>query len=44
MANLDYGPDAILMKGLTGETDNWRLKAYESRDGYAAVARVFQRV
>jgi NADH-quinone oxidoreductase subunit F len=40
MANLDYGPDAILMKGLTGETDNWRLKAYESRDGYAAIRKI----
>ena len=25
---LDYGPDAILMKGLDGQ--NWRLKDYES--------------
>ena len=40
MANLDYGPDAILMKGLTGEADNWRLKAYESRDGYAAIRKI----
>jgi NADH-quinone oxidoreductase subunit F len=40
MANLDYGPDAILMKGLTGEVDNWRLKAYESRDGYAAIRKI----
>jgi NADH-quinone oxidoreductase subunit F len=40
MANLDYGPDAILMKGLTGEGDNWRLKAYESRDGYAAIRKI----
>ena len=29
---LDYGPDAILMKGLDGR--NWRLKDYEARDGY----------
>ncbi len=40
MANLDYGPGAILMKGVTGETDNWRLKAYESRDGYAAIRKI----
>jgi len=32
---LDYGPDAILMKGLDGQ--NWRLKDYEKRDGYAAL-------
>ena len=30
---LDYGPDAILMKGLDGQ--NWRLQDYEARDGYA---------
>jgi NADH-quinone oxidoreductase subunit F len=33
-AMLDYGPDAVIMKGLTGE--NWRLKDYEARGGYAA--------
>ena len=32
---LDYGPDAILMKGLDGQ--NWRLKDYEKRDGYVAL-------
>ena len=32
---LDYGPDAILMKGLDGR--NWRLKDYEAREGYAAL-------
>ena len=37
---LDYGPDAVLMKGLTGEGDDWRLKAYEARDGYAAVRKI----
>jgi len=26
---LDYGPDAILMKGLDG--NNWRLKDYAAR-------------
>jgi NADH-quinone oxidoreductase subunit F len=40
MANLDYGPDAVLMRGLTGERDDWRLKAYESRDGYAAIRKI----
>ncbi len=40
MALLDYGPDAILMKGLTGEGDDWRLKAYEARDGYAAIRKI----
>jgi NADH-quinone oxidoreductase subunit F len=37
---IDYGPDAILMKGLTGE--NWRLKDYESRDGYAALKKILK--
>ena len=40
MALLDYGPDAVLMKGLTGEGDDWRLKAYEARDGYAAIRKI----
>src|SRR5688572_33262657 len=35
---LDYGPDAILMKGLDGQ--NWRLKDYEARDGYAALRKI----
>src|SRR5437868_11644148 len=35
---LDYGPDAILMAGLDG--DNWRLKDYEARDGYAALKKI----
>src|SRR6266850_1793731 len=35
---LDYGPDAILMKGLDGR--NWRLKDYEARDGYAALKKI----
>ncbi len=38
----DYGPDAILMKGLTGEGDDWRLKAYEARDGYAAIRKILK--
>ena len=35
---IDYGPDAILMKGLDGR--NWRLKDYEARDGYAALQKI----
>src|SRR5215510_4690524 len=35
---LDYGPDAILMKGLDGA--NWRLKDYEARDGYRALKKI----
>ena len=37
---LDYGPDAILMKGLDGR--NWRLADYEARDGYRALKRIIQ--
>src|SRR5581483_5962511 len=35
---LDYGPDAILMKGLDGR--NWRLKDYEAREGYSALKKI----
>jgi NADH-quinone oxidoreductase subunit F len=35
----DYGPDAILMKGLDGS--NWHLKDYEARGGYAALKKIF---
>ena len=35
MAMLDYGPDAVIMKGLDG--NNWRLKDYEARGGYSAL-------
>ncbi|QJR12314.1 NADH-quinone oxidoreductase subunit F [Usitatibacter rugosus] len=35
---LDYGPDAVIMKGLDGE--NWRLKDYEARGGYAALKKI----
>ncbi|HZM34800.1 MAG TPA: NADH-quinone oxidoreductase subunit NuoF [Burkholderiales bacterium] len=35
---LDYGPDAILMKGLDGR--NWRLKDYEARGGYQALRKI----
>ena len=38
MTMLDYGPDAILMKGLDGR--NWRLADYEKRGGYAALKKV----
>src|SRR6266850_953015 len=38
MTLLDYGPDAILMKGLDGR--NWRLKDYEARDGYQALKKI----
>src|SRR3954465_15480406 len=37
---LDYGPDAILMKGL--DRQNWRLADYEKRDGYAALKKIIQ--
>jgi NADH-quinone oxidoreductase subunit F len=33
-----FGPDAIILKGLTGL--NWRLKDYESRGGYRALRKV----
>src|SRR4051794_24471784 len=35
---LDYGPDAIIMKGLT--PDSWRLADYEARGGYKALRRI----
>jgi NADH-quinone oxidoreductase subunit F len=35
---LDYGPDAILMKGLDGS--NWHLKDYEARGGYVALKKI----
>ena len=37
---LDYGPDAIILKGLDG--NNWHLKDYESRGGYAALKKILQ--
>ena len=33
-----YGPDAIILKGLDGL--NWRLKDYQARGGYQALAKV----
>ena len=38
MTPLDYGPDAILMKGIDGR--NWRLADYERRGGYAALKKI----
>jgi NADH-quinone oxidoreductase subunit F len=35
---LDYGPDAVLMAGLTGR--NWRLADYVQRGGYEALRRI----
>jgi NADH-quinone oxidoreductase subunit F len=37
---LDYGPDAIIMAGLTGK--NWRLADYVQRGGYEALKKVVQ--
>ena len=34
-----FGPDAVIMKGLTGL--NWRLKGYEERGGYQALKKIF---
>jgi NADH-quinone oxidoreductase subunit F len=35
---LDYGPDAILMRGLDGS--NWDLSGYQERGGYAALRKL----
>ncbi len=40
MALLDYGPDAVLMKGLDGA--NWGLKDYEARGGYRALRKIVE--
>ncbi len=37
---LDYGPDAVIMKGIDG--NNWRLKDYEAREGYAALRKILK--
>lgn len=37
-AFLDYGPDAVILKGLTGE--NWHLADYEARGGYQAIRKI----
>jgi NADH-quinone oxidoreductase subunit F len=36
---IDYGPDATIMRGITGE--NWGLKDYEARDGYVGLKKIF---
>ncbi|MGE0355837.1 MAG: NADH-quinone oxidoreductase subunit NuoF [Burkholderiales bacterium] len=36
----DYGPDAVILKGLDG--DNWRLADYEARGGYRALRRIVE--
>ena len=33
-----YGPDALLMKGITGQ--NWKLKDYQARGGYGALKKI----
>ncbi len=38
MTYFDYGPDAVIMKGLDGK--NWGLKDYEARGGYAALKKI----
>jgi NADH-quinone oxidoreductase subunit F len=38
MPILEYGPDAVILKGLDGE--NWDLKGYEARGGYQALRRI----
>jgi NADH-quinone oxidoreductase subunit F len=35
---LDYGPDAVILAGLTGR--NWRLADYVARGGYEALRRI----
>ncbi len=40
MAMIDYGPDALILKGLDG--NNWRLKDYESRAGYQALKKILK--
>lgn len=37
---LDYGPDALILKGLNGS--NWRLKDYEARAGYQALKKILK--
>jgi NADH-quinone oxidoreductase subunit F len=38
MTLLDYGPDAVIMKGLDGA--NWGLEAYQDRGGYKALRKI----
>jgi NADH-quinone oxidoreductase subunit F len=35
-----YGPDAVILKGLTGL--NWRLQDYEARGGYEALKKILR--
>ena len=35
---IDYGPDAIILKGSTAR--NWRLEDYEARGGYQALKKI----
>ena len=37
---LDYGPDAVIMKGLDGS--NWHLADYEARGGYRALRKIVE--
>ena len=39
-AMLDYGKDAVILKGLDGS--NWRLKDYEARGGYRALRKIVE--
>ena len=39
-APLNYGPDALIMKGIDG--NNWRLKDYEARAGYQALKKILK--
>jgi NADH-quinone oxidoreductase subunit F len=38
MTMLDYGPDAVIMKGLDGT--NWGIKGYQERGGYKALRKI----
>ncbi|MEY4729789.1 MAG: hypothetical protein RL020_947 [Pseudomonadota bacterium] len=38
MSMLDYGPDAVIMAGLTG--DNWHVGDYQRRGGYEALKKI----
>ena len=40
MTMLDYGPDAVIMKGLDGA--NWGLQGYQDRGGYQAIAKIVE--
>jgi NADH-quinone oxidoreductase subunit F len=38
MTMLDYGPDAVIMKGLDGT--NWGIEGYRQRGGYQAIRKI----